>query len=253
MSEIIRIENIEGNLRVSSRLIAEHFEKRHDSVLRDIENLISNIGSPQNCGSLHEEDIDEKSVDLFKKSTYQHPQNKQWYKEYLINRDGFTLLAMGFTGKKALEWKLKYIEAFNKMEEELRKNNEYNFENLSTEMKAILLNDKKIQVVEKRLNTVDKKFNELPLFPNELKLLKRVVNKKAVPLLGGKNSPAYKSMSRKVFSDIYKQVHREFGVTGCEEIKRKDFELAKEVVEKYELPMVLEEDISSMNGQISFV
>ena len=125
MSEIIRIENIEGNLRVSSRLIAEHFEKRHDSVLRDIENLISNIGSPQNCGSLHEEDIDEKSVDLFKKSTYQHPQNKQWYKEYLINRDGFTLLAMGFTGKKALEWKLKYIEAFNKMEEELRKNNEY--------------------------------------------------------------------------------------------------------------------------------
>jgi hypothetical protein len=33
-----------------------------------------------------------------------------------MNRDGFSLLVMGFTGKKALEWKLKYIEAFNKME-----------------------------------------------------------------------------------------------------------------------------------------
>lgn len=40
--------------------------------------------------------------------------------EYLMNRDGFSLLAMGFTGKKALEWKLKYIDAFNKMEEKLK-------------------------------------------------------------------------------------------------------------------------------------
>ena len=38
---------------------------------------------------------------------------------YLMNRDGFTLLAMGFTGKAALEWKLKYIQAFNAMEKQL--------------------------------------------------------------------------------------------------------------------------------------
>lgn len=171
---------------------------------------------------------------------------------YLLSERGYSKLLKILEDDVAWEQYDKLVDGYFQMREE-KKNNEYNFENLSTEMKAILLNDKKIQVVEKRLNTVDKKFNELPLFPNELKLLKRVVNKKAVPLLGGKNSPAYKSMSRKVFSDIYKQVHREFGVTGCEEIKRKDFELAKEVVEKYELPMVLEEDISSMNGQISFV
>ena len=41
-------------------------------------------------------------------------------KIYLMNRDGFSLLCMGFTGKKALEWKLKYIDAFNKMEETLK-------------------------------------------------------------------------------------------------------------------------------------
>lgn len=39
---------------------------------------------------------------------------------YIMNRDGFSLLAMGFTGKKALEWKLKYINAFNEMERQLR-------------------------------------------------------------------------------------------------------------------------------------
>ena len=38
---------------------------------------------------------------------------------YLMNRDGFSLLAMGFTGKEAVEWKLKYIEAFNAMEQQL--------------------------------------------------------------------------------------------------------------------------------------
>lgn len=40
-----------------------------------------------------------------------------------MNRDGFSLLCMGFTGKEALEWKLKYIEAFNKMEEKLKSEN----------------------------------------------------------------------------------------------------------------------------------
>ena len=38
---------------------------------------------------------------------------------YLMNRDGFNLLAMGFTGKEAVQWKLKYIEAFNQMEQQL--------------------------------------------------------------------------------------------------------------------------------------
>lgn len=57
---------------------------------------------------------------MFHKTTYTHPQNGQEYPMYLMNRDGFTLLAMGFTGKAALEWKLKYIDAFNRMEQEIK-------------------------------------------------------------------------------------------------------------------------------------
>lgn len=53
---------------------------------------------------------------MFIKSSYTHPQNKQTYPLYLMNRDGFSLLVMGFTGKTALEWKLQYIRAFNQME-----------------------------------------------------------------------------------------------------------------------------------------
>jgi Rha family phage regulatory protein len=89
---------------VSSLQVAEHFHKRHDRVLRAIENLIA--GLPQNGETLK----------MFFKSTYTEKQNNQTYPMYYMNRDGFSLLVMGFTGKKALEWKLKYIQAFNQME-----------------------------------------------------------------------------------------------------------------------------------------
>lgn len=56
---------------------------------------------------------------MFFKTEYTHPQNHQKYTMYLMNRDGFSLLAMGFTGKEAVQWKLKYIEAFNQMEKQL--------------------------------------------------------------------------------------------------------------------------------------
>lgn len=57
---------------------------------------------------------------MFYKTAYIHEQNKQEYPMYLMNRDGFTLLVMGFTGQNALEWKIKYIQAFNAMEKELQ-------------------------------------------------------------------------------------------------------------------------------------
>ena len=103
VDEDLHIVTLDGQAVVSSRYVAEAFGKEHKHVLRDIENIKSS-GVAQNW------------ADLFKSSNYQHQQNKQWYPEYLITRDGFTLLAMGFTGKEALQWKLKYIEAFNKME-----------------------------------------------------------------------------------------------------------------------------------------
>lgn len=58
---------------------------------------------------------------MFCEHSYKVEGNNKTYPEYLMNRDGFSLLVMGFTGKKALEWKIKYIQAFNAMEEELRR------------------------------------------------------------------------------------------------------------------------------------
>jgi Rha family phage regulatory protein len=89
--------------------VAKHFGKAHDNVLRDIRNLIQIV--PEEWASINFEDIN-ISTELGH-ATRQDP-------AYMMTRDGFTLLAMGFTGKKAVDWKLKYIEAFSSMEAALR-------------------------------------------------------------------------------------------------------------------------------------
>lgn len=90
----------------NSKLVAEVFGKPHKVVLVAIRNLLE--GSAQNCAVL----------EMFSESTYLNEQNKE-QPMFIMNQDGFTLLAMGFTGSKAMEFKLKYIAAFNKMKKEI--------------------------------------------------------------------------------------------------------------------------------------
>lgn len=102
MNELIKIKN--DQLVVSSRQISDNFEKEHRHILRSIDSLKEDV---PNFGQMFIEDEEP--------DTYGRPQ-----RVYLMNRDGFSLLVMGFTGKKALDWKLKYIDAFNRMETSLK-------------------------------------------------------------------------------------------------------------------------------------
>lgn len=102
MGELVLIM---GNKAVCTSLqVAEKFEKRHNNVMRDIRGLLKN----------------ERTKQMFEISSYTEKQNGQEYPMYYMSRDGFTLLAMGFTGEKALDWKIRYINAFNAMEEMLK-------------------------------------------------------------------------------------------------------------------------------------
>lgn len=90
----------------TSRNVAENFDKQHKHVLEAIDELTEGLA--------------ENSANLFYETEYVHPQNKRTFREIYMTKDGFTLLAMGFTGKKALEFKLAYIDQFNRMEQQLR-------------------------------------------------------------------------------------------------------------------------------------
>lgn len=107
MNEIVyKGEN--NQVLTNSILVAEKFGKEHKNVLRDIRTLLGGL-------------LKIEHTPMFEETVYINPQNGQTYPMFVMNRDGFSLLAMGFTGKKALEFKLGFIAAFNKMEAELRK------------------------------------------------------------------------------------------------------------------------------------
>lgn len=99
----VQVINNNGELVVSSRKVAEDFGKEHKVVLRSIREILVE----QNC-----------ATKFFHETTHEY--RGQQFPEFLMNRDGFCLLVMGFTGKEALAWKLKYIEAFNAMEKKLK-------------------------------------------------------------------------------------------------------------------------------------
>ncbi len=102
---------VDGKPTTLSTDVARHFGKRHDNVVRDIENLRAQL-DPDHLLNFEETEQSRSS-----------PLNGAPIsaRAYRLTRDGFTLLAMGFTGKKALAFKLAYIDAFNRMEAELQK------------------------------------------------------------------------------------------------------------------------------------
>ena len=101
---VFRGEN--GQAVTNSVMVARKFEKDHKHVLDSIRRLMK----AENSAVLK----------MFDESSYINEQNKE-QPMFLMNRDGFTLLAMGFTGAKAMEFKIDYINAFNKMEDEIKR------------------------------------------------------------------------------------------------------------------------------------
>lgn len=117
MEEII-LKSIDGEILASSREVAERFHKDHKDVIAKIEGK-DRLNRNREVGLV--EGILKRGIPLskyFSKSSYES--RGKTYDEYLMTRDGFSLLVMGFTGDDALEWKLKYIDAFNKMEQLLQ-------------------------------------------------------------------------------------------------------------------------------------
>ena len=233
--EVIVKRTEDGELVVTSRQVAEDFGKEHKNVVRAIENLTAQNSAVKN---------------IVIKSTFDHRGNE--YTEYLLTRDGFSLLVMGFTGSRALEWKLKYIEAFNKMEQAIKNP----FGDLSKELQAIFMLDNRTEKLQIEFNEhkeiVNKYIDNQELSMAESKRLTKLANKIIVSLLGGKQSAAYKKLNKKLFSDLYKQLHREFGITSIAEIKQKDIYIAREIINRYKPPIFLINEIDNINKQISF-
>lgn len=128
----------------------------------------------------------------------------------------------------------------------LRKTGTYTMPAMSKELQAILMVDNKTEELREDFNDFR---DNAPLFNIECDRLTKAVRKRVINLIGMK-TPAYrdKSIRTKVFADLHRQIKREFDVDSYKAIKRKDIDIALEIIENYRLPMALEDIVRTMNS-----
>lgn len=234
---------------ITSVEVAEMVGKSHNKLLRDIRGYIDQLGQSKVGHS-----------DFFTESAYHSDQNKD-LPCYRVTMKGCEFIAHKMIGVKGTEFTAKYINKFHDMEETI---NTGLIQNLSPELQAIFIHDKKIQAVVEHMTKTDDRMDKLefdiPLYGCEAKELSDHVKRKGVQVLGGKSSNAYKDtkIRGKVFWDIYDQIKREFDLndeTGRKQtylaLKRKYLAEAHECIDAYQPPIVLQEKIQDANNQVN--
>ena len=235
---------------IDSRDVAEMIEMRHTDLLRKIDEI-----------NIDFENAKLRSQKYWIESTYKTDGNNKTYKCYLITKRGCEFLAHKTTGTKGNLFTDRYMDVFEKMEQTIKNKQDEFYNNLSTEMKSILLLDTRTQELDKKISNVAEDFNYFKdnetLSPAMMKEISQKVKRIGIKVLGGKESRAYKISNKHypkvVMRDIYNQLKREFGIdarTSYMFIKRKDLQDAMDFLDTYKLPARLEEEIRDINTQL---
>lgn len=199
---------------IDSREVAEMVGKDHNMLLRDIRRYCEQLGQSKIAQS-----------DFFDESTYQNSQNKTM-PCYLVTKKGCEFIAHKLTGTKGTEFTAKYINRFHDMEEEIQNP----FQNLSTEMKAILMHDKKLVKMDERVTNLE---NTMTIDYGQQQVLGETVNHVVIEHLGGKSSEAYKEIGKKVFAECNRDLKHYFHVNARNNVPKKKFEEAVEYVKTW--------------------
>ena len=221
----------------TSLVLAEVFEKKHQHVMEAIRKLT----------------VENSTVKkMFVEDSYLNSRNQQ-QPMYYMNRDGFTLLAMGFTGSKAMEFKLKYIDAFNKMEKQIKEETKFrlptNLNEMSTMFYSVMKDqDKKIEEQSEKVNFL---MNLSGLTSPRNKELTKARNKKIIQVCGGSESNSYqdKSLRSKLYNELFKSYRHRFDVNQYVDTPMKRFDEAKDYINNWYPPFELKDEIEKANAQ----
>ena len=199
---------------IDSREVAEMVGKQHKNLLADVRGYVEELGQ-----------LKIQPSDFFKESIYQNSQNKTM-PCYLVTKKGCEFIAHKLTGIKGTEFTAKYINRFHEMEEEIQNP----FQNLSTEMKAILMHDEKIMKIDQRVTGLE---NTMTIDYGQQKVLGDCVNHVVIDALGGKDSEAYKEIGKKVFSEYNRDLKNYFHVNARNNVPKKRFDEAVEYISNW--------------------
>ena len=216
----------------SSLQVAETFEKRHDHILRDIDGIEKDV---PNFGEMFVAGTEPDSYGRSRRVIY-------------MNRDGFTLLAMGFTGKAALQFKLKYIEAFNQMEDHIKQQPQIPDTPRGLALLALAANEeasKRIDDIDTRL--VDIEENKL-ITTEDKGTIDRAVQKKVYQICKDQHlGQGAKSM---LFQDLGSSIKQLFNVPNRGRIKEKDFKKVLEFIDHWQPSSVTKERINQIQTEL---
>lgn len=217
----------------TSLQVAEVFGKEHKVVLKAIDELKEGVA--ENSADSFD-GVAQNYADLFYEDTYIHPQNKQKYRQIIMNRDGFTLLAMGFTGKKALQFKLQYINAFNEMEKTIK---EKSVSIPTTKRGLALLALEASEETNQRVDVIEQEVFDLkenqPLSQGEYSIISSRINKRVYEVA---DAYSINRSNRKtiglLFKDINSGVKKISGVGARTQLRAKHYEKVMDFINSWE-------------------
>lgn len=228
--------NIGERKGIDSREVAEMIGKSHSHLMRDIRGYIEVILTSPNLDSL----------DFFIESKYEDTKGET-RPCYLITKQGCEMVANKLTGEKGILFTAEYVQAFNKMDEQINKVKQLSpMKMLELQFKALKEQEDKIKEVDQDLQNFKV---DIPLFGSEQYDLQKMVRAKGTNILGGRKAAAYKdkSLRQRLYADLQGEIKRQFDVTTYKAIKRSQLEIAKEIVDNYKPPYALAEEIKQVN------
>lgn len=231
MNEIV-FRSANDQAVTSSLLVAEKFGKEHKHVLDSIRKLI------EGCAEI--------SADpMFEETTYVNEQNGQVYPMFLMNRDGFSLLVMGFNGKKAMQFKLDYINEFNKMEKMIRDSikPKSQLEILQMSINQLVEQEHRLSSVKRDVAETKKEIAEMKQerIKNGKLLLEAEVSGNKVPEISMRNkirrlvnqyADATNTSQRDIWHDIYQNLYYAYNIS-INSYKEKKSQSNLDIAEKH--------------------
>lgn len=230
----MNIINFEGQLVTDSRDVAEMVDREHPKVMRDIRNIIEQLGGQSKIGESY-----------FIESTYTNSQNKQ-QPRFLLTKKGCELYGTRMTGEKGTKFAMAYIERFNEMEQQL--NNPVN--SLELALQAALKHEQEIKGIK---SDVDYLKGSMRIDSLQQLEIQRTANKSVIYALGGMDSNAYQEINKKAFSAFWREFKQYFKIPRYGDIPKVRFDEALRFINLWHPSTSLQMEIDSYNSQMTFV
>ncbi|UKJ43490.1 Rha family transcriptional regulator [Lysinibacillus sp. ACHW1.5] len=223
---------------IPSTEVAEMVGRDHNEVLKDLRRIIAQLGE----GNLPQS--------YFIESTYTNSQNKQ-QPCFLLTKKGCELYGTRMTGKKGTQFAVKYIERFNEMEQQIEK--QLSQDPITLALESALNTRKQLQSIQMEVvevkETVQNLVVTMRIDGNQEAQISKRGREVVVAALGGKESNAYKKISRQVFSAFWRDFKNYFEVPRYGEIPKTRFAESIKFISMWQPSTTLRMEINAYNQQ----